>query len=344
MLILVFLCLLNLLHYTSSNTLMTSPVSLILASKLGVMDGTNMDKNHSNWPDDSQLPSFMVRLYNKVINRAQQDPMKAMNLLGYGNKKIFANSIQTLYPISTLRGDFGYRYLLQTYNFNISLLSDKFITGYVHVKILGDQITELYPLTVLAVFKGNIVNLFTDKKLLSNKNYLIPLKKLSKLIRDGLLTLFILADKEYTLDISAKLILYSQDKQTSSVYWQHHHRNRRSSNDIPDYPPDSDQCQKHNLYISFNEIGWSNWVLYPKGYYLNYCYGMCPIPLLSHFNATNHSILQNSLFHLNEPSVPSVCCTPTQLNPLTLIYSDPITRRYVMKVYLDMQVAACGCR
>ena len=83
--------------------------------------------------------------------------------------------------------------------------------------------------------------------------------------------------------------------------------------------------------------------MYPKGYYLNYCYGICPIPLLSHFNTTNHAIMQNSLSSLDDLSVPPVCCIPTQLNPLTIIYSDPITKRYVMKVYLDMQVTACGC-
>ena len=106
----------------------------------------------------------------------------------------------------------------------------------------------------------------------------------------------------------------------------------------------SSQCQSHHLYVSFKEIGWSDYIRYPDGYHVNYCYGTCPIPLSTRFNVTNHSILQNSMHYLRDPSIPPACCVPTELSPITLIYADPISRRLVMKIYIDMQVSACGCQ
>ena len=103
-LILILVCLILFLLPFNGSTLISQPISLTFASKLGIINAPYVNANISEWSDDSQLPKFMVRLYNKVIDRTKQDPTEAMNLLGYGNKKIFANSLQILYPISVLKG------------------------------------------------------------------------------------------------------------------------------------------------------------------------------------------------------------------------------------------------
>lgn len=103
-LILVCLILFYLFPFHGSTPISSPPISLTFASKLGIMNSPYVNTNFSEWSDDSQLPKFLLRLYNKVIDGTKQNPTEAMNLLGFGNKKIFANSLQILYPISVLKG------------------------------------------------------------------------------------------------------------------------------------------------------------------------------------------------------------------------------------------------
>ena len=98
------LILLFLFPINGSTSLLSPSISLPFISKLGIMNSPYVNPNSSEWSADSHLPKFMLRLYNKVIDGTKQDPTEAMNLLGFGNKKIFANSLQILYPISVLKG------------------------------------------------------------------------------------------------------------------------------------------------------------------------------------------------------------------------------------------------
>uniref|UniRef100_H3CNF8 Bone morphogenetic protein 8a n=2 Tax=Tetraodon nigroviridis TaxID=99883 RepID=H3CNF8_TETNG len=51
-------------------------------------------------------------------------------------------------------------------------------------------------------------------------------------------------------------------------------------------------CKKHELYVSFSDLGWKDWVLAPPGYSAYYCDGECFYPLGSCMNATNHALIQ----------------------------------------------------
>ena len=81
-----------------------SPLSITLASKLGISTAHGNTSEAIEWPDQPHFPRFMYKLYHKVMHRMQHDPNKAMNLLGFGNQKAFANSIQIVYPISVKNG------------------------------------------------------------------------------------------------------------------------------------------------------------------------------------------------------------------------------------------------
>ncbi|XP_042852646.1 bone morphogenetic protein 8B isoform X1 [Panthera tigris] len=52
-------------------------------------------------------------------------------------------------------------------------------------------------------------------------------------------------------------------------------------------------CRRHELYVSFQDLGWLDWVIAPQGYSAYYCEGECSFPLDSCMNATNHAILQS---------------------------------------------------
>ncbi|XP_013365701.1 PREDICTED: bone morphogenetic protein 8A-like, partial [Chinchilla lanigera] len=48
-------------------------------------------------------------------------------------------------------------------------------------------------------------------------------------------------------------------------------------------------CRRHELYVSFRDLGWLDWVIAPQGYSAYYCEGECAFPLDSCMNATNHA-------------------------------------------------------
>ncbi|KAM3934182.1 bone morphogenetic protein 8A-like [Leptodactylus fuscus] len=107
--------------------------------------------------------------------------------------------------------------------------------------------------------------------------------------------------------------------------------------------PDGRQvCKRHELYVSFRDLGWLDWVIAPQGYSAFYCEGECSFPLDSCMNATNHAILQ-SLVHLMKPeSVPKACCAPTKLSATSVLYYDN-NNNVILKKHRNMVVKSCGC-
>lgn len=101
-------------------------------------------------------------------------------------------------------------------------------------------------------------------------------------------------------------------------------------------------CKKHELYVSFRDLGWQDWIIAPEGYAAFYCDGECSFPLNAHMNATNHAIVQ-TLVHLMFPdNVPKPCCAPTKLNAISVLYFDD-NSNVILKKYRNMVVRSCGC-
>lgn len=65
-------------------------------------------------------------------------------------------------------------------------------------------------------------------------------------------------------------------------------------------PADAQSCQIQQLYVSFKDLKWHDWIIAPDGYGAYYCSGECNFPMNSHMNATNHAIVQ-TLVHLLHP-------------------------------------------
>ncbi|XP_036112516.1 bone morphogenetic protein 8B [Molossus molossus] len=101
-------------------------------------------------------------------------------------------------------------------------------------------------------------------------------------------------------------------------------------------------CRRHELYVSFQDLGWLDWVIAPQGYSAYYCEGECSFPLDSCMNATNHAIVQ-SLVHLMKPdAVPKACCAPTKLSATSVLYYDS-SNNVILRKHRNMVVKACGC-
>ncbi|XP_040844072.1 bone morphogenetic protein 7-like isoform X1 [Ochotona curzoniae] len=101
-------------------------------------------------------------------------------------------------------------------------------------------------------------------------------------------------------------------------------------------------CKKHVLYVSFRDLGWQDWIIAPEGYAAYYCEEESTFPLNSYMNATNHAIVQILVHFINLDTVPKPCCTPTQLNAISILYFND-SSNVILKKYRNMVVQACGC-
>ncbi|XP_051770473.1 bone morphogenetic protein 2-B-like isoform X2 [Ctenopharyngodon idella] len=114
-------------------------------------------------------------------------------------------------------------------------------------------------------------------------------------------------------------------------------RNRRSVRTL------TSTCQRTNLYVDFTKIGWSGWIISPRGYNAYSCMGSCPFPLGEGLRATNHATVRsimNALKLSQEAGKP--CCVPDVLHPISLLYFDD-EENVVLKQYNDMVAGSCGC-
>ncbi|KAJ8947505.1 hypothetical protein NQ314_008583 [Rhamnusium bicolor] len=101
-------------------------------------------------------------------------------------------------------------------------------------------------------------------------------------------------------------------------------------------------CRVHNLYISFRDLQWQDWIIAPEGYAAYYCGGECSFPLHSHMNATNHAIVQTLVHLMNPLRYPKPCCAPTKLKPISVLYYLD-DHNVILKKYKNMMVKSCGC-
>uniref|UniRef100_H2YGV5 TGF-beta family profile domain-containing protein n=1 Tax=Ciona savignyi TaxID=51511 RepID=H2YGV5_CIOSA len=102
-------------------------------------------------------------------------------------------------------------------------------------------------------------------------------------------------------------------------------------------------CQRHSMWIDFEELGWSDWVIAPRSFQSYRCAGECPFPLSGKLNGTNHAMLITMMNSVDSTHTPLPCCVPTRLSSVSMLYLDK-KDNVVLKLYEDMVVEACGCR
>lgn len=147
---------------------------------------------------------------------------------------------------------------------------------------------------------------------------------------------------------------YRQDGEQKLTYhriFNPHPRRRRSARSLgPQFTnvggnfktSSQTSCSRRMLYVSFQRLGWQDWIIAPEGYSAFFCYGECSFPLSAHMNATNHAIVQTLVHLMNPTVVPQPCCSPTKLSAISVLYFDD-SNNVVLKKYTNMVVKACGC-
>lgn len=141
------------------------------------------------------------------------------------------------------------------------------------------------------------------------------------------------------------------EQEAEEATTRRHHsttRNRREAeHTIPAVVPapvkPADLCQRQSMYVDFEKIGWSSWVISPKGYNAYHCKGTCPFPLGLNQQPSNHATIQSIMNALNlGVDVGRPCCVPNALYHVSLLYFDN-DGNVVLKQYADMVAASCGC-
>uniref|UniRef100_A0A3B3TUC0 TGF-beta family profile domain-containing protein n=1 Tax=Poecilia latipinna TaxID=48699 RepID=A0A3B3TUC0_9TELE len=159
-------------------------------------------------------------------------------------------------------------------------------------------------------------------------------------------------------DTSAYLVIFSDDGRTEAnrsylgkLIWGDSLRpftsvairRRRASSDFP--PRGRPQsCRRVPLFVDFDEIGWSGWIISPRGYNAYHCKGSCPFPLGVGLRATNHATVRSIMHALKLPGedLGAPCCVPDRLQSISLLYFDD-EENVVLKQYDDMVALSCGC-
>ena len=123
----------------------------------------------------------------------------------------------------------------------------------------------------------------------------------------------------------------SRRKRRAADYGNKNHRKRKKV------------CSLHQLYVDFDEIGWSGWIISPKGYDAFHCKGSCPFPLGQNQQPTNHATVQSIVHALGAgKDVGTPCCVPNKLFSISLLYFDD-QENVILKQYDDMVATSCGC-
>jgi hypothetical protein len=102
-------------------------------------------------------------------------------------------------------------------------------------------------------------------------------------------------------------------------------------------------CNRKKLYVDFTLLGWSEWIIAPRGYNAYYCQGVCKYPIPEHLKPTNHAIVQTTVHSSDRRRVPPACCVPHKLSGLGMLFLDR-GDSVVYKKYENMIVESCGCK
>ena len=129
-----------------------------------------------------------------------------------------------------------------------------------------------------------------------------------------------------------KIVENSEEESTNRVKRSTKRRRRRKP-----------LCNRKKLYVDFTLLGWSEWIIAPRGYNAYYCQGVCKYPIPEHLKPTNHAMVQTTVHSTDRRRVPPACCVPHKLSGLSMLFLDK-GDSVVYRKYDNMIVESCGCK
>uniref|UniRef100_H3CF38 TGF-beta family profile domain-containing protein n=1 Tax=Tetraodon nigroviridis TaxID=99883 RepID=H3CF38_TETNG len=157
--------------------------------------------------------------------------------------------------------------------------------------------------------------------------------------------LVIFSDEERMVESHQSHLVATEPARRAGSAPEFHNGGARTRRASPEFllRGQSQSCQRVPLFVDFEEIGWSGWIISPRGYNAHHCAGSCPFPLGGHLKATNHATVRSIMHALKLSSdVGAPCCVPDKLQSISLMYFDD-EENVVLKQYDDMVALSCGC-
>lgn len=106
--------------------------------------------------------------------------------------------------------------------------------------------------------------------------------------------------------------------------------------------PGQSECCRDNLYVSFKDIGWDDWILQPLGYEAFFCRGSCTTAASLTISGSSHNAVIRRLMQTGKKLDLVPCCTPTKYSEISLLYINN-NNTFIQKTLPNMVVEACGC-
>ncbi|XP_034252033.1 growth/differentiation factor 8-like [Thrips palmi] len=106
--------------------------------------------------------------------------------------------------------------------------------------------------------------------------------------------------------------------------------------------PGQAECCRDNLYVSFKDIGWDDWILQPLGYEAYFCRGSCTTAASLTISGSSHNAVIRRLMQTGKKLDLVPCCTPTKYSEISLLYINN-NNTFIQKTLPNMVVEACGC-
>ncbi|XP_043911345.1 growth/differentiation factor 15 [Protopterus annectens] len=116
-------------------------------------------------------------------------------------------------------------------------------------------------------------------------------------------------------------------------------RERRDISSDADCKSNDKRCCRKSLSVSFEEIGWSDWVIAPKSYTMYFCVGSCP----HNYKASSmHTQIKAKMHHLSNGATPAPSCVPAEYEPMVLMHYTS-EGKLTMTTFEDIIVKQCYC-
>nr|ALH43072.1 Tgf-beta bone morphogenetic protein 0 [Paracentrotus lividus] len=124
------------------------------------------------------------------------------------------------------------------------------------------------------------------------------------------------------------------------------HRAYLGGSDQSEEPTRSAGCMRKNMYVSLDAIGWSPWIIAPKGYDAYRCNGGCPLKSRSEdeYSWSNHAKVQAIMNRRKRGVAPPCCVHRYSPSDSRLSMWNLKQETFVLTELPDMIVAKCGCR
>uniref|UniRef100_A0A8C5LNG1 Growth/differentiation factor 15 n=1 Tax=Leptobrachium leishanense TaxID=445787 RepID=A0A8C5LNG1_9ANUR len=116
-------------------------------------------------------------------------------------------------------------------------------------------------------------------------------------------------------------------------------RKIRSLSDEEECKKSEKKCCRKSLVVSFEQIGWKDWVIAPETYTMHFCDGTCP---QNYKPASMHAQIKYRMHHISNGNTPAPCCVPASYEPMVLMHFNT-EGKLTFTPFEDMIVRKCYC-